>query len=276
MKRNTLIVACMAITLAMAVCARGAAAPGSLLTASGQVAGTMTVTSSTPGGCPTRVCTTNMVTFSRCFTNWIWKLVCTTNSAGMVQCTNVPTQVVHCYTNTFPEITCTNEFVAPSSEELSETFSGPLSAVAGCDQLFGMFPSNSVFNAVLHLNVRTNDWVGTESGTFKILSDTNLLAVGSLTGVTGLGTPVAGGPCGVCNHFEGTLFGAVLPAGPVPGARIQAAYAGDVTGVTCPATNAPAGAATLLINGVGSVPCFTPFHDFDGDFELQKVTPTQN
>jgi hypothetical protein len=275
MKKNTLILACVGMTLATAVGALGAT-PGSLLTASGQVAGTVTVTSSTPGGCPTRVCTTNMVTFSHCFTNWVWKQVCTTNSAGMVQCTNVPTQVVHCYTNTFPEITCTNEFQSPSRAELSEQLSGPLSAIAGCDELFGMFPTNSTFNAVLHLDVRTNDWVGTESGSFKIVSGTNVLAVGSLTGVTGLGTPVAGGPCGVCNHFEGTLYGAVLPAGPVPGARIQAAYAGDLTGVTCPATNAPAGAATLLINGVATTPCFTAFSGFDGDFDLRKAAPLQN
>lgn len=275
MNKNTHIIALVAISLATAFGAQGASS-GSLLTASGQVAGTVTVTSSTPGGCPTIMCTTNMVTFSRCFTNWTWQRVCTTNSAGMVMCTNVPTQVVHCYTNTFPDIDCTNEFLSPSRAELSETLSGPLSAVAGCDQLFGMFPSNAVFDAVLHLDVRTNDWVGTENGTFKIMSDTNVLAVGSLTGVTGLGTPVAGGPCGVCNHFEGTLSGAVLPAGPVPGARIQAAYAGDLTGVTCPATNAPAGAVTLLINGVGAVPCFNAFHPFDGDFDLRKAAPSQN
>jgi hypothetical protein len=273
MKRNTLSIALAAVTLATANRAPGAT-PGSLLKASGEVAGTVTVTSSGPGGCPTRICTTNLVTFSHCFTNWTWQLVCTTNSAGVPQCTNVPVPIVRCFTNTFPELNCTNEFLSPQSETVTEQLSGELSAIAGCDELFGMFPSNSTFEAVLRLNVRTNDWMGTQNGAFKIVSGTNLLVIGTMTGVTGLGAPVAGGPCAACNHFQGTLFGSVVRAGPLPGVRIQAVYGGDLTGITCPATNTPAGPVTLLINGVASVPCLNPFNCFEGS-ELETTAPAR-
>jgi hypothetical protein len=271
MKNTKFLIATIAITLAGTVAY--SATPGSILTASGQVNGTVAVTSTTPGGCPIRVCTTNEVTFSRCFTNWEFMRVCVTNAAGLIECTNVVVPVVRCFTNTFPEITCTNEFPAPTSLSVQELLSGDLSAIAGCDEFFSLFPSNATFVANLRLSVRTNDWVGTETGSFRILSDTNLLAFGSLVGVTGLGAPVAGGPCAVCNHFEGSLFGAVLHAGPVPGARIQAVYAGDVTGATCPSADVPQGAASLLINGVATIPCFSPFGGFSESFPVSPAQP---
>lgn len=275
MKRINLIIAFTTFTLA-ATAVRGATPPpGSILGVAGQVSGSISVTSSNLGGCPTRICTTNDVTFSRCYTNWVWKPVCVTNASGQVQCTNVPVPITHCFTNTFPEITCTNEFLGSTSLSVREQLSGALSATAGCDELIGMFPSNAMFEATLYLNVRTNDWVGTETGWFRIQAGTNLLAVGSLTGVTGLGSPVAGGPCGVCNHFVGTLQGAVLAAGPAPGARITAACAGDLTDVTCPSTDVPQGAVTLIINGVAVTPCQRQFGFDDGEAEGMP-TATRN
>jgi len=100
---------------------------------------------------------------------------------------------------------------------------GALTATTPCDELVGLFPRNAVLEAVLHLSLRTNDWAGTQAGSFKIVAGTNVLAYGSMNGVNGVRTPLPDGPCALCNHFEGTLRGLVLPGGPVPGARIQAA-----------------------------------------------------
>jgi hypothetical protein len=119
-----------------------------------------------------------------------------------------------------------------------------------CDQLSALFPSNAVFQANLLLNVGTNNWAGTQSGFFKILSDTNVLATGSLSGVTGV-------PCGQCNQFGGILHGVVLMSGPLHGAALQAEYSANLPDVTCPSTMVPQGNVVLTINGVAVIPCFS-------------------
>jgi hypothetical protein len=260
MKQTARIIAFVATTLATAALGGPSATPGNILGVAGQVNGSVTVSSVSPGGCPTLICTTNEVTISRCFTNLYWKLECTTNAAGQVQCTNVLVPVTRCFTNTFPEITCTNEILAPTSDLVYEQLTGALTAIAPCDELVGRFPSNAVFEAVLHLNLRTNDWAGTQDGSFKIVAGTNVLAFGTMNGVAGVRTPLPDGPCAQCNHFEGTLHGLVLPGGPLPGARIQAAYAGDLTGVTCPSADVPQGAVSMVIDGVAVTPCLPEFH----------------
>jgi hypothetical protein len=73
-----------------------------------------------------------------------------------------------------------------------------------------------------------------------------------MSGVAGVRTA---GPSGPCNHFEGALQGSILSAGPIPGARIQATYVGDITGATCPSPSVPAGGVGMLINGVVVAPC---------------------
>src|SRR5260221_9983465 len=89
--------------------------PGTMLGLSADVSGAVSVASVNPGGCPTRICTTNIVTYSHCYTNCYWKPVCTTNAAtGQIQCTNTLVCETRCYTNTFPRITCTNEFLNPT------------------------------------------------------------------------------------------------------------------------------------------------------------------
>src|SRR5436190_12514801 len=85
--------------------AKGQLTPGMVLGVSRDVSGTLSVSSVTPGGCPTRVCTTNIITTTHCYTNCFYKLVCTTNSAGQIQCTNVLVCNTRCYTNTYPQIT---------------------------------------------------------------------------------------------------------------------------------------------------------------------------
>lgn len=225
--------------------------PGAILGFADQVNGAIAVTSTNINGCPTRVCTTNDVTSVFCFTNKFWKLVCTTNTAGALECTNVLVTEMRCFTNTFPEIRCTNEFLAPASLAVHETLTGTLTQLS-CDELSGLFPSNAVFQANLFLNVRTNDWLGTQVGFFKILSGTNELAAGSLTGVNGV-------PCGQCNQFGGILHGIVLASGPIRGASLQAEYGGSVTDVTCPSVTIPQGGVIVTINGVAVVPCSSAF-----------------
>ena len=235
--------------------------PGSILGFAGQVNGSVAVSSSAPGGCPTLVCTTNMVTYSHCYTNTYWKLVCFTNATGQIQCTNMPVTVTRCYTNTFPQITCTNVFQTPTSLTVHETLAGGLTENTGCDQMSALFTSNAMFQASLSLSLRTNDWVGTHLGIFKILDGTNVLAYGSLNGVDGVSAS-SGGTCAVCNHLEGTLHGVVVASGPLHGARLTASYAADLTGVTCPSSDVPAGAVVMTIQGVGVMPCFSLFPGF--------------
>jgi len=103
--------------------------------------------------------------------------------------------------------------------------------------------------------VRTNDWVGTHLGIFKILDGTNVLAYGSLNGVDGVSA--AANSCGICGHLEGTLHGVVLAGGTLHGARLTASYVADVAGVNCPSPTVPQGAVTMTIQGVGVIPCFS-------------------
>ncbi len=230
--------------------------PGTMLGISLDLSGTLTVSSESPGGCPTRICTTNFETFSHCYTNCYWRLVCTTNATtGQVQCTNALVCSVHCYTNPFPEISCTNEFLAPTSVKVSEALSGTLTAGFDCDEVDGLFRTNAVFQAVLYATLRTNDWRGTHLGSFKVLNGTNVLASGALTGVNGVGSHRGLEFCAICNHIEGTLRGLVVESGPLRGARIQASYAGTLTGVSCPSAEVPQGVVSLAIDGVVVTPC---------------------
>jgi hypothetical protein len=248
---NKLSTSIIALAGILAASISQAQTPGSLLGVADQVNGSITVTSTNINGCPTRVCTTNEVTNICCFTNTFWKLVCTTNSAGAINCTNVLVTETRCFTNTFPEIRCTNEFLTPTSLAVKETLTGPLTELS-CDQLSPFLPSNTVFQANLFLNVRTNDWLGTQFGFFKILSGTNVLATGSLTGVTGV-------PCGECNQFGGVLHGILLVSGPLHGASLEAEYGGSLSGVACPSMTVPQGSVALVIHGVAVVPCSSGF-----------------
>jgi len=245
-------------TVALAVPLGRAQTPGSIVALGGSVTGAVTVVSTGLGGCPTRVCTTNVITEVRCFTNVFWKLVCTTNTAGLIQCTNIPVLETRCFTNTFPEITCTNEFLSPATLRVSETLSGVLTEAA-CDEL--TIPSNAVFYATLTLDVRTNDWVGTQNGAFWIMVDTNIVAYGFMTGVTGLRTPLPDGPCAACNGFQGTLRGTVFAPGALKGAKIDAAYAGVLSDVVCPSASVPQGPVHVVIDGVVVLPCFQECFD---------------
>ncbi len=237
-----------------------APAPGSMLGLSADVSGAVSVTSVSPGGCPTRICSTNIVTYSHCYTNCYWKPVCATNPAtGQIQCTNTLVCESRCYTNTFPQVTCTNEFLNPTTVTVRETLSGTIAENPACDQLAGLFPSNAVFTASLYLNLRTNDWLGSHLGSFKIVAGTNVLAYGSLSGVNGAGSHRGLESCAICNHIEGTLRGLVVQSGPLRGARFQATYAGNVTGATCPSPNVPQGAVSLAIDGEAVIPCFPAF-----------------
>jgi hypothetical protein len=231
------------------------AQPGEMFAFSRNLDGELTISSTRPGGCGTLVCTTNMVTSTFCYTNCYEKLVCTTNaSTGQLQCTNVRVCDVRCFTNTFPEITCTNEFLNPTTVSLGESLIGGLT-IAGCDELGG--ETNLVFQARISATLRTNDWRGSHFGTFKILSGTNVIAFGGMTGVNGSGSHRGLEPCAICNHIEGTLQGQIVQSGPLWGARLQAAYAGNLPNVSCPSTNAPQGAISLGIEGDVIVPCFT-------------------
>lgn len=265
MKSNVAILALAGFILAPSLVQ--AQTPGSITAVAGQVTGTVSVATATLSGCPTRVCTTNFVTRVECFTNTFQRIVCTTNaSSGAVTCTNVPVTEMRCFTNTFPEISCTNELLTPpTTMRVEEALFGPLTAGA-CNELAALFPSNAMFEASIALNVRTNDWIGTQIGAFKITVGTNILAIGSLTGVNGLSTPVPDdGSCAVCNGFQGTLHGTVLLGGPLHGTQIQAAYRGVLTGVTCPSPSVPQGPVDFVFDGVSVEPCpaaITPFSGF--------------
>jgi hypothetical protein len=250
MRSTACIIALLGLTVSTF---SGRAQPGSILGFAGSVNGQVTVSSTSPGGCPTLVCTTNMVTYSHCFTNTYEKLLCTTNDAGVIQCTNVPVTVTRCFTNTFPQITCSNVFSGSSSLTVHEMLSGPITENISCDQMSALFTSGATFQASLSLSVRTNDWVGTYLGVFKILdgTGTNVLAFGSLNGVDGVSA--AANSCGMCGHLEGTLHGVVLASGALKGARLTASYVADVTGADC--SSVPQGAVTVTIQGVGVIPC---------------------
>ena len=231
--------------------------PGTMLGLSRDVDGTLTVNSVGPGGCPTRVCTTNVVTTTHCYTNCYYKLVCATNSAGQVQCTNILVCPVRCYTNTFPQITCTNEFLNPTTVIVHESLTGSITPNAGCDELDGLFPTNATFEAAVYANLRTNDWRGSHSGSFRILDGTNVVAYGHLSGTGGAGSHRGLEACAPCNHIEGTLQGLVTQHGALRYARIQASYSAALPGVACPSADVPQGKISLAIEGTVVTPCFS-------------------
>jgi hypothetical protein len=262
MKRSIIPTLCTTLLLAFST-GSSLAQSGSIHAVSLNMTGTATNASIRPGGCPTVVCTTNIVTINRCYTNCEPKFVCVTNAAGQVQCTNVLVCTTHCYTNTFPRITCTNEFLAPTRVELSQVVSGSINT-DGCDELGSLFPTNAVFEAVLLDTLRTNDWRGTHVGSFKILSGTNVFAYGVLDGLSGGGSHRGLEPCAICNHLEGTLRGQIVQAGALHGATLRASYAGGFVNASCPSGTAPNGALSLGIEGVVILPCFQ-FGLGDGD-----------
>jgi len=241
-KSLMLLIGCALVSSALP--ARSQITPGSLLGLSRNVVGTLTVGAVNPGGCPTRVCTTNTVTVVR--TNCYYHLVCTTNVLGHLNCTNVLVCTVH--TSTFPQIHCTNVFLTPTDVTVREALTGAVTPNLACDELDGLFPSNSVIQAVLYATLRTNDWRGSHAGSFKILDGTNLVAVGSLSGVNGVGSHRGLEACALCNHLEGTLRGSIVQSGPLRGARIQASYSGNLA-VACPSPVVPQGDASLSIDG---------------------------
>lgn len=244
--------------------------PGATLALSRNVSGTVTIYSVRPTGCPTLVCTTNLVSFTNCFTNCYWKLICTTNaSTGQISCTNTLVCVPHCYTNSFPRVTCTNVFSTPTAVVVNQSLSGGISVNGGCDELNGLFSSNAVFQAHLYTTLRTNDWLGSHIGSFKIIDGTNVVAYGSLNGINGGGSHRGLEACALCNHLEGTLNGQIVAGGPLHGARIQATYAGNLTDVTCPSANVPQGAISLGIEGAVVIPCFQFFQE-----PISAITPT--
>src|SRR5438105_6314957 len=209
MKYNSIVLITV-LLLAGSLSAPGqAVVPGEMLAVSENVIGTITNNSMRPGGCPTLICTTNIVTFRHCYTNCYQKLICNTNGSGQVQCTNVLVCDVHCYTNTFPEITCTNQFLNPTTVNINQSLNGIIIA-DGCDQLAGLFPTNAVLHAALYANLRTNDWRGSHFGSFKIVSGTNVVAFGGMTGLNGAGSHRGLDPCAICNHLEGTLNGQIV------------------------------------------------------------------
>lgn len=219
--------------------------PGSLLGFSRDAIGTLTASSVNPAGCPTRVCTTNLETVIR--TNCYWRMVCVTNALGRLDCTN--TLVCVARTNTFPEITCSNVFLTPTSITAREALTAAVTVNSACDELDGLFPSNAVIQAVLYADLRTNDWRGSHAGSFKILDGTNLVAVGTMSGVNGVGSHRGLEACGLCNHIEGTLHGSIVASGVLRGARIQASYKADLTDVKCPSVSVPQGNVSLSIDG---------------------------
>src|SRR5262249_37231727 len=159
-----------------------------------------------------------------------------------------------CFTNTFPEITCTNQFLTPTSVNLRETLTAALGVNRGCDELDGLFPSNAVLQINLSSNLRSNDWRGAHAGIFKILDGTNIIAYGAVSGANGVGSHRGLEACALCNHIEGTLRGTVFLTGPLRGAGIQAAYSGNI-GVTCPSSDVPQGAVSLNIDGTVVTRC---------------------
>jgi len=219
--------------------------PGSVLGLSRDAIGTITVSSVNPGGCPTRICTTNPVTVVR--TNCSWRVVCGTNALGALRCTN--TLVCEARTNTFPQITCTNVVLTPTTVSARESLTAAIVVNGTCDELDGLFPSNAVLSALLQNDLRTNDWRGSHSGSFRIMDGTNLVAVGSMSGVNGVGSHRGLEGCALCNHLEGTLRGSIVASGSLRGARISASYKADLTDVKCPSPTIPSGAVTLNIDG---------------------------
>jgi hypothetical protein len=171
---------------------------------------------------------------------------------------------VHCYTNTFPKITCTNEFLSTNTAVVSEVINGGISA-DGCDELGAILPTNAVFHASLLETLRTNDWRGAHEGGFKITAGTNLVAFGRLRGVSGSGSHRGLEACGICNHLEGSLLGQIVVGGSLHGASIRATYSGNFVNAGCPAGAAPDGALSLGIEGVVVVPCPGVFEDDDDD-----------
>ena len=86
------------------------------------VVGTLTVNSAAPGGCSTRLCTTNHVqeihcTITNphpvvvCHTNIFPHLECTTNFVTEVHCRTNDIGNLVCETNTFPRRVCTTNFI---------------------------------------------------------------------------------------------------------------------------------------------------------------------
>ena len=194
------------------------------------VVGTLVVTTTNAMGCGGQVCTTNTATFSGCVTN----------ATGGITCSN----------KTVTTIVCTNGVTTVTAYKLHESLSGTITANVTCDELGGRFPASATFQAQIDSDVRLGDWRGLHTGTFLIMDGATLVASGTLSGSNGVGSHGAlGEACAICNHMEGTLVGTVL-SGTLSGAQIQATYAADLTAVTCPSANIPAGAVTLTLDGV--------------------------
>jgi len=194
------------------------------------VVGTLVVTTTNAMGCGGQVCTTNTATFSGCVTN----------ATGGITCSN----------KTVTTIVCTNGVTTVTAYKLHESLSGTITANVTCDELGNRFPASATFQAQIDSDVRLGDWRGLHTGTFLIMDGATLVASGTLSGSNGVGSHGAlGEACAVCNHMEGTLVGTVL-SGTLSGAQIQATYAADLTAVTCPSANIPAGAVTLTLDGV--------------------------
>jgi len=193
---------------------------GSMLGLSLNVSGNLSISSVSPIGCSTLVCTPR------------------------------------CFTNVFPEIHCTNTFpTAPTRVALREILMGPVTPNAPCDEIGALFPSGaSVFQANLYADLRTNDWRGSHIGSFTITAGTNVVARGSLTGTDGVDSHRLE-PCAACNPFEGSLRGLIVQSGPLYGAAIQATYAGNLPNVSCPSSTEPQGATSLSIDGVVVIRC---------------------
>src|ERR1043166_3383869 len=90
---------------------------GAPLGFSRDLVGGLSVTSAVPGGCRTRVCTTNIVPEVHCTitnptpvvvcrTNTYPRLECTTNFITEIHCRTNDLQVVVCETNRFPRLVC--------------------------------------------------------------------------------------------------------------------------------------------------------------------------
>jgi len=228
-------------------------------------------------------CSTTWVNYVACQTNYLPCNVCTTNkTTHVITCTNKPivvvvcqtnryVQAIHCQTNWVPvvhcqsntvrqtfsvtnfttHVTCTNNYNGAAIYRLSQHLSGPIGANASCDELATYIPATATFEALFSTSVRQPDWRGYHTGTFTIHNGTNVFATGSLYGDNGVDAHGAVEPCASCRHLEGALSGTLTKLSGLPGARLQATYAGDIAGPAGCASNAPPqGTVTLYMDGV--------------------------
>jgi hypothetical protein len=210
---------------------------------------------------PQLTCVTNgFETVIHCYTNSLGATVCYTNTHPQLTCTtNGTVTVTHCYTNIYSyvcttnpvqRLVCSNDFSLATSVKLRQVVNGTITPNPDCDELGALVPSNAVFTAVLYTDLRKSDWRGLHTGSFKILDGTNTVAAGTLLGSNGVGSHGKLEACAPCNHLEGTLRGYILGTGPLHGALVQAAYAGDLPDVVCPSTDIPQGALAITLDGV--------------------------